>query len=283
MLKHIFFEILPSAWWDKEQSMITLLLKARIRSIVSKKKSFSHKHSCVLQIRPGNWLVKPRKMLQNETRPWHGVKWLNLQPPQTRKLYKSAMTGHKCSQTLVFVTQLSSKVFVITTRHSGRQNWIIFLLLCDFCEDFFFLVLDKTQYTLSKLEWHLLLNRYRSLTTCWCDPSAPWSLSALFCSQGMQPLWPRFVAWCGFPRSPSKGYKWPSRLFLIWKQIKKDAPRHCYRFSSCLYQLSPFLAINDWKKRGGFRERGAENPTCLPGHLRHLVWIPWSTRVRILR
>ena len=149
-------------------------------------------------------------------------------------------------------------------------------------------LLDKSQSahtTPPECEWHLLVNRACGLSTCWCDPSAP---SVTLCSV-LQPryaaLRPGFVQRCGFPGSDLKEHGWPR--FCVCKKMTKDAaPRQacCYQpwKSSLSSSQGGYMCVWVWvsvEKGGGrgwgcgLRKQAAENPTYLPRHPQHAVWI----------
>lgn len=96
---------------------------------------------------------------------------------------------------------------------------------------------------------------------------------------------PGFVSWCSFPGSPSKAQS---------EMMDTDmAPRHSYHLYSCYYQswksllpCSQCVHILVEKEGGcglgGLRKQAAENPTYLPRHSQHAVWLPRSTHIHIL-
>lgn len=135
--------------------------------------------------------------------------------------------------------------------------------------------------TAPECEWHLLVNWSCSLSTCWCDPSALWSLRSV-----LQPryvaFWQSFIPQCGLPGSSSEGHKGP--VFCICKEMMKyAAPTHSQTLLfvplSALQISSTFLSESvcvcvcvcvsvcvyyRWKRTGGSEDTGSRK-SQIPG------------------
>lgn len=134
--------------------------------------------------------------------------------------------------------------------------------------------------TQSSAEWHLLVSRACSLSTCWCDLFALWSFSSLFCKPGMWPFSKASYLAVPAPEPPPS----PKSTQGVFLCLQGDDERHR---SHTLTSLQAAISSSDlsrpstcvcygWKRIGGRgqRNQAAENPKYLPRHPWHVVWIP---------